>query len=203
MTALLKDPRFPQAREKLDESLQTIHETASTMQSLLDDLLDVSLIKEGKLSINKRPAKLVDLIKHAIEFHQQEGAEKQVSIAEDSEEIPDFLFDSGRISQVIGKLLSNAIKSSPAESTVVVSTRIKGEEVKVAVTDRGPGLNMGDLDTLIDLKTVITKPTGNERSLALGLAIAKKIVNLHNGRLQAKSLPEGGTTFSFTLPLAP
>ncbi|MCI5221152.1 MAG: response regulator [Candidatus Electrothrix sp. AR4] len=202
MSELLTDEDFIEVRREQDKHLLAIHDAASTMQGLINDLLDVSVIKKGSLKLRKQPASIIDLVKRSIRLQQQAAHNKNMRIVECLPDIPDFYFDPDRINQVIDNLLSNAIKFSPPGSTIQLNVKQEKNLIWVAVADQGPGLTEEDRELLFDeFQHLTAKPTGNEKSTGLGLAIAKKIIDVHDGTIQAENLPEGGTLFYFTLPL--
>ena len=88
------------------------------------------------------------------------------------------------------------------KSTVTISAETDDRNVTVAVADQGPGLAEEDLDHLfVEFKTLTAKPTGREKAVGLGLAVVKKIIEMHNGTILAGNRPEGGSIFRFTLPV--
>jgi two-component system, sensor histidine kinase and response regulator len=203
MTELLSDESFFQNTQEKNTYLRSIYEAASTMQSLISDLLDVAAIKEGQLKIKKQPGLLLDVIKQSLRLQEQPAALKKISIEEELvEDIPVFSFDPNRIRQVLDNLIDNAIKFSPPGSKIYLSVQQKGEEVRIQVLDQGPGLTIHDLSKLFtEFHILSAKPTGNERSIGLGLALVKKIIDEHHGSIQAANRSRGGSVFSFTLPL--
>ncbi len=202
MSELLTDKSFIEVRQEQGRHLRAIHDAASTMQGLINDLLDVSVIKKGSLQLRKQPASIIDLVRRSIRLQKPAAYNKEMRIIEHFQDVPAFCFDPDRINQVVDNLLSNAIKFSPPGSTIILSVEQEEKLVRVAVADQGPGLTEEDRQRLFgEFQALTAQPTGNEKSTGLGLAIAKKIVDVHDGTIQAENQPEGGTLFYFTLPV--
>ncbi len=203
MTEMLTDENFAHLHEKQDQYLETMRQTAITMQNMVNDLLDVASIRSGTLKIKKRPASIIKVIKNSIRLLEQAAHNKEIKITTKFTTDTEFLFDPERIGQLVDNLLSNAIKFSPPGSEILVSANQGEHLVQVNVADQGPGLTDKDQQHLFgEFQPLSAKPTGNEKSTGLGLTIASKIIEVHAGTIQADNLPEGGACFSFTLPLS-
>ncbi|MBB3220214.1 hybrid sensor histidine kinase/response regulator [Pseudoduganella umbonata] len=172
------------------------------LKRLVDDLLDVSRIASGKLELELRPVDLADIVRQAV---AAAATGLRVSL-----EAPDALWvagDDSRLAQVLGNLLSNAGRFGGGAATVTlaeVPTR-NGNMARLAVSDRGAGMAPDLLarvfDPFFQAPQQLARRTGG---LGLGLAIVRKIVELHGGRVTAHSAGEGqGSTFEVLLPLAP
>ncbi len=113
------------------------------------------------------------------------------------------LADPMRLRQVMDNLISNAVKYSPAGSEVRVRAAVEGDEWLVSVQDQGPGLTADDQERLFeDFARLSAKPTGGEKSTGLGLAITRRVIEAHGGRIGVNSTPGSGATFWFTLKQA-
>ncbi len=202
MSEMLTDESFAAIHANSDQYLRKIHDAASIMQGLINDLLDVSVIESGSLKVKKRVGSIVELIRRSIQLQEQAARKKEMRIVERFADVDDFLFDPDRISQVVDNLLSNAIKFSPPGSEIIVSVEPEDEVIRVAVADQGPGLTEEDHERLFgEYQSLTAQPTGNEKSTGLGLAIAKKIIEVHEGTIEADNRLNRGTRFSFRLPL--
>ena len=190
-----------EAEEK--EFLETIGRSAGNMLELVTELLDVTRIEAGQLQLNLASASLEDAVRRTVRAHGLLAAKKNVGVElQDAVELEPLALDIGKIVQVLDNLIGNAVKYSPPGSTARVSLARRGEEVVVAVTDEGPGIPADEHEKLFTFfgRTSV-KPTAGERSTGFGLAIARRIVEGHGGRLWVESAPGRGSTFSFTLPL--
>ncbi|XOF34129.1 MAG: ATP-binding protein [Candidatus Electrothrix sp. YB6] len=202
MSELLTDDEFVEVRRDQDKYLRAIHDAASNMLGVINKLLDISVIRKGTLNINKQPSSIIELIRNAVRLQQQAAHNKKLRIIEQLADIPDFDFDPDRISQVIDNLLSNAIKFSPVGSLIFLRADQEDGRIRVAVADQGPGLSKEDHERLFgEFEPLAPKAADNEKSAGIGLTIARKIIEVHNGTLQAENMPEGGALFSFTLPM--
>ena len=108
--------------------------------------------------------------------------------------------DVERIKQVVNNLIRSAVKYSLPGTTVTINTQTHSHEVHVSVIDQGQGIPKGKMDMLFkDFSRTSVRPTGNECSTGLGLAIAQRIVEAHGGKIRAESTVGVGSTFTFTL----
>jgi signal transduction histidine kinase len=182
--------------------LQTIHVTAGRMLRVVEEFLDVSLIEAGRFTIDEQPAGLGQLVRAAITLVNLSAKKRGVAIATDLDPASLALFvDGPKIEQVLTNLLSNAVEHSPAGGGVTVSSRRLATEVRVQVADAGPGVSLAQQQRLFQpfASGQARKSTG-EGSIGLGLAIARKIVEAHGGRMFVESEPGRGAVFGFTLP---
>jgi signal transduction histidine kinase len=199
---MLRDPRFVEVRENQDEYLQIMGETAERMLTLVNDLLDVSVIRSGYLKVEKKPGSITPVLVQAIRLQQHAAAGKDMRIISEFNPVSEFSFDAGRIGQVVDNLLSNAIKFSPPGSEIILAVREEKNGILVTVEDQGPGLTPEDRSHLFgEFQRLSAQPTGDEKSIGLGLTIARKIVEVHGGTIFADSPAGGGSRFGFILPL--
>ena len=120
------------------------------------------------------------------------------------DELPSVHMDPYRIDQVLDNLLSNAIKFSMPDTAITVRVNRMDDSVQVSVQDEGQGIPKEELDKVFqEFERTTVKPTAGEPSTGLGLAIVKRVVNAHNGRIWVESEVDKGSTFSFSLPVAP
>ncbi len=190
--------------EEQKEFISIIYETSGEMLSLLNDLLDISVIESGKLKLEYQEGSPADLLLARLRLNRVIARKKNINIKADLEDVPAMLFDASRIAQVIDNLLSNAIKYSPHGSNVFVSLKKKDAMVEVEVRDEGPGISEQDKANLFNtFQRLSAKPTGGETSTGLGLAIVKKIIDAHQGSIDVNSLPGAGLAFIFCLPIHP
>jgi signal transduction histidine kinase len=194
----MADDLSPEEREDV---LGDVIDQTGYMLNLLDELLDVTKIESGNLDLNREKISLADFLKQAGErFCQVAAAKDSRVILEDIPSIELYL-DPVRLRQVIDNLLSNAIKYSPPGSTVWVGATEKAQGWRVYVTDQGPGISASDRQKLfIEFARLSARPTAGEKSIGLGLAITKRIVEAHGGEIGVDSEPGQGATFWFILP---
>jgi len=198
---LLSEASGPLTEEQR-EYLAVVHSASSGMLTLVNNLLDVSVIESGKLDLEKSGGSLKSLIEERIRIHKVLAKEKNISFVEALTDNGRQYFDPSKIAQVIDNLLSNAIKFSPRDCRIYVELSRQGNVSRVSVRDEGPGIPIDDQKIVFgEFHRLKAKPTGGEKSTGLGLAIAKKIVEAHGGTLEVESQVGAGATLSFTLPI--
>jgi len=199
-TLLLEDAAQPE--ESKIHVLEIIKRAASRMERMIKDLQELSRLDAGRtLRVEPRAVELASLLREGCEaLHIQARAKEQVVGCELPESPVAVWADPDRIGQVLGNLIGNAIKFTPRGGRIALTGRREGGQVRVAVTDQGPGIPERDLEHVFE-------PYWQARRTArlgagLGLKIAKGLVEAHGGRIWAESAPGRGATFSFTLPIA-
>ncbi len=187
---------------EMGEFFQIIDEQADHMRSLISDLLDVSRIEAGTLSITPEPTVVAALVKQAIEAFLRDGARNSIEVGLPPD-LPRIGADRQRMMQVLINLLPNASKYSPDQSAIRVSASLEDVYVAISVSDDGRGISAEHLPHLLRKYSRIDDE-GLSRHIAgegLGLAICRGIVEAHGGRIRADSDGPGfGTRFTFTIP---
>jgi len=188
--------------EQQREYIQTINTASDGILSLVNDLLDISLIESGRLHLQKKSGSIEKLIRERIQIHKPLASKKGIVLEGEYAGLPDQSFDHNRIARVVDNLLGNAIKFSPHDSHIFISLSRKGRSAEVRVRDEGPGIVDEDQAIIFnEFEKLQAKPTSGEKCTGLGLAIAKKIVEAHRGILKVESRMGSGSTFIFELPL--
>ncbi|MEP0769162.1 ATP-binding protein [Trichocoleus sp. ST-U1] len=199
---LLQNRKMDQVRTTY--ALQIIERNAKLQVQLIDDLLDVSRILQGKLSLNVDPVNLATTITAALETVQLAAAAKSIQIQTILEpEVGQVLGDSGRLQQVIWNLLSNAVKFTPSGGRVEIRLKQIEAEAQITVSDTGKGILPQFLPYVFEyFRQADSATTRQFGGLGLGLAIVRQIVELHGGSVRADSAGEGqGATFTVKFPL--
>ena len=172
------------------------------MLGLIDDLLDVSQIEAGRLNLNLEMVEIDNLVKETVNRHAKMAACKGTRVLLETSVAGLVKADPARLRQVIDNLISNAVKYSPPGSRVHVGLRRTNEEWRVNVRDEGPGLTPEDRQHLFQsFARLSARPTGGEKSIGLGLAITRRMVEAHGGKIGVDSEPGQGANFWFTLPV--
>ncbi|MBI4781023.1 MAG: PAS domain S-box protein [Oscillatoriophycideae cyanobacterium NC_groundwater_1537_Pr4_S-0.65um_50_18] len=198
---LLRSKKLNEAT--VNRALETIERNAQLQTQLIEDLLDVSRILQGKLSLNVSLVDLEFIIQAAMETVQLAAEVKSIQIQTlIAPDVGQVLGDSSRLQQVIWNLLSNAVKFTPNGGRVDVRLERYDNQVQVIVSDTGKGISPEFLPYVFDyFRQADSATTRKFGGLGLGLAIVRKIVELHGGRVFVESLGEGqGATFTVTLP---
>lgn len=211
-SSLLRKGRLNAAKTAL--ALETIERNAKLQIQLIEDLLDVSRILSGKLSLNKSPINLAPIVEAALETMRLAAEAKSIQIEMTVEPVGQVLGDAARLQQVVWNLLSNAIKFTPEGGRVQVRLERASSDltdlcnptqnsVQITVTDTGAGISPEFLLHVFEyFRQADSTTTRRFGGLGLGLAIVHHLVELHGGTVQAESLGEGqGATFTVKLPL--
>lgn len=182
--------------------LRNVHHSANEMLALVKNILDSASMELGKIRIAPEPFSLAHLLNDLCETYRHSAAKKGQTI---STEIAGELFidgDGERLQQVFDNLLSNAVKYSPHGKRILVRTQLLKDCIRVEVQDEGPGLTENDKAKLFGFfQRLSALPTGGETSNGVGLAIVKKIVDLHDGCIWVESESGQGAKFIVELPL--
>jgi PAS domain S-box-containing protein len=187
-----------------NRALETIERNAKLQTQLIEDLLDVSRILQGKLNLSICPVSLVMVVEAALETVQLAAEAKSIQIQTTFDtSLGQVMGDSNRLQQVVWNLLSNAVKFTPTGGRVGIRLMEVGNQVQIKVSDTGKGISPDFLPYVFDYfrqaDGTITRTFGG---LGLGLAIVRKVVEMHGGKVQAESPGEGsGATFTVELPL--
>ena len=179
-----------------------IDEQADHMRGLISDLLDVTRIEAGTLSVAPVPTDLAALVDEAREAFLRGGARNSVEV-DLAPDLPRIGADRQRLAQVLNNLFSNASKYSPDQSAIRVSASVEDVYVAISVSDKGRGVPAERLPHLFRKYSRIDSDDLGRRigGEGLGLAICKGIVEAHGGRIRAESGGQGlGTRFTFTVP---
>ncbi|MBN3992560.1 MAG: PAS domain S-box protein [Nostoc sp. NMS2] len=199
---MLRNRKFDE--QTTNRALETIERNAKLQTQLIEDLLDVSRILQGKLNLNICPVNLVMVVEAALETVELAAQAKSIKIQTMFDvSLGQVMGDTNRLQQVVWNLLSNAVKFTPAGGRVEVRLMEAGNQIKIQVSDTGKGINRNFLPYVFDyFRQADGTTTRTFGGLGLGLAIVRKVVEMHGGKVQAESPGEGsGATFTVELPL--
>ncbi|MEH2114090.1 hybrid sensor histidine kinase/response regulator [Nostoc sp.] len=191
---------------KTSEALATIERNANLQVQLIEDLLDISRILQGKLTLNITKINLEYTILSALQTMQLAAETKLIEVNTAFEpDVGQIMGDSTRLQQVVWNLLSNAIKFTPRGGKVEVRLEKTDGYAQIIVSDTGKGINADFLPYVFDyFRQADSTSTRNFGGLGLGLAIVRNIIEMHGGIVQADSQGEGkGAIFTVSLPLLP
>ena len=190
--------------ENSARALESIERNATLQTKLIDDLLDVSRIITGKLTLDRRPIEIAHVVSDAVNTVRPAADAKNIAIETsfDAEAGP-VLGDANRLQQVVWNLLSNAVKFTPKNGRIEVALERVNSEVQVSVGDSGEGISNEFLPYVFDrFSQGDGKSTRSHSGLGLGLAIVRQLVELHGGTVKAHSDGPGrGATFKLQLPV--
>ncbi|MDX2100474.1 MAG: PAS domain S-box protein [Leptolyngbyaceae cyanobacterium bins.59] len=190
--------------DKMQQALAAIDRNARLQVQLIDDLLDISRIIRGKLTLNLTPVSLIDPILAALETVNHAASVKGIEIEINlNPSLRKIKGDAGRLQQMMWNLLSNAIKFTPEGGRVIVSLEQVDRYAQIQVSDTGRGINPEFLPYLFEMfRQQDSSTTRQFGGLGLGLAISQQLVQAHGGTIVASSPGEGqGAAFTVRFPL--
>ena len=181
--------------------LRVIMERTQFLASLVEDLLDISMLEMGRIRLQSEELDLVALVKKAAEEYVS-GEKGQPVLVDFPQDFPTLIADARRIEQVLSNLFSNAVKFSSGHGEIRISGTVKSDRVQVRVEDQGTGIGPSQLDKIFDrFYQADATPRRPYSGVGLGLFICRQLIEAHNGRIWAENRPEGGAAFIFELPL--
>jgi two-component system, chemotaxis family, CheB/CheR fusion protein len=186
-----------------DAAAEVVERQAAAMKALLDDLLDVSRLKLGRLELQRETVTLSDVVMAALETTRPllQAARHTLKV-----DLPDYAIklqaDPLRLSQVLSNLLTNAIKYTRPGGAIRLSASLEGDDAVLSVSDNGIGIEPGQIERMFDMFTQAQSVANhNYAGLGIGLALVRNIVEVHGGRIVASSAGPGkGSEFRVVLP---
>jgi signal transduction histidine kinase/CheY-like chemotaxis protein len=202
-STLLRQGTLP--AERATRALETVERNARIQARLIDDMLDLSRIEQGKLVLSVGPVEMVRVVEAAIDAVRPAADAKGVRLQPVLDSHATIVGDADRLQQIAWNLLSNAIKFTPKSGRVQVRLRRAHSYVELVVADDGQGIEPDFLPLVFDrFRQADPSFTRRAGGLGLGLAIVRSLVELHGGTVAAHSDGRGtGATFEVRLPMAP
>jgi two-component system, OmpR family, sensor histidine kinase KdpD len=182
--------------------LQDIDGEADRLHRLVDNLLDLSRAGAGRAALRTEPTALDVLIRRVVADAMPRAGERSVRVRVTTD-LPPARIDPVRIEQVLRNLVDNAIKFSPPVSRIDVTAGRDADALVVAVSDQGPGIAPEYHERIFERFFRIQPEGINAAGAGLGLAICRRFVELHDGRIEVDSTPGRGSTFRVNLPIDP
>ena len=201
-TELILDSIYGDVPEKIQEVLERLEKNGRHLLNLINDVLDLSKIEAGQLTLSLNEYSMVDVIQTVCTSVEALAAEKDLDLkVEVSKDLSIGKGDEQRIAQVILNLVGNAIKFTD-EGEVKIEVTVSNETFLVSVHDTGPGVTEADQQKIFDeFQQADGSSTRKKGGTGLGLSISKKIIDMHGGRIWVESTRGKGSTFRFTLPI--
>jgi two-component system, NtrC family, sensor kinase len=201
---VLRKQLFGEINEKQADYVDDILGSARDLLSLIDDVLDLSKVEAGQIELQVAPFSLPAALERGVVMVREGAANGGVRISLSSEPGVDTVIgDERRVRQVVFNLLSNAVKFTPAGGTVNIAAAQRDGEVRVLVSDTGPGIGPEDQERIFEEFQQAAAGKDQGEGTGLGLALSKRLVELHGGRIWVDSELGKGSTFVFTLPAQP
>ncbi|MHB2166207.1 hybrid sensor histidine kinase/response regulator [Alsobacter sp. R-9] len=196
--------RLPDVAEMTRGQLERIRESARRLTGMVDALIKDAMVDASELPMRLESTDAVALVREAVDANRPLAERKGQDIQFVAPPRLDVVCDHERMREAVDNLVSNAVKYSPRDGHIAVTVSRLGDEVVIAVQDSGPGLQPEDYPRLFGrFQRLSARPTGGENSTGLGLFITKRIVDLHEGRLDVRSLGAGmGSVFTIAIRAA-
>ena len=198
---VLRERMFGEINEKQREYLEDILSSGNHLLSLINDVLDLSKVEAGQIELEINRFSLREALERGLVMVRERATKDGVQLVLELDPAAELVEgDERRIRQVIFNLLSNAVKFTPPGGRVELkSARLDGE-VRVSVIDTGPGIATEDQERIFEEFQQTEAGAGQREGTGLGLALSKRLVELHGGRIWVDSEPGEGSAFVFTLP---
>ena len=182
-----------------DELLATADESLDKLTRLVENLLDMSRLQAGAMSVFPRPADLGEVVARSLDDLGPGGKAVMVEIPA---ELPEVLADPGILERVIANLAANALRYSPSGSPPLLTASSLGDRVEVRIVDRGPGIP-ADQTSRMFVPFQRMGDTDNTTGIGLGLALSRGLTEAMDGTLEPEDTPGGGLTMTLSLPAVP
>jgi signal transduction histidine kinase/putative methionine-R-sulfoxide reductase with GAF domain len=181
-----------------------IHSSGQHLLAVINDILDLSKVEAGKLTLTLQPVDVGEVVQDSLTLVEGEATARGLRLASAVPAgLPPALADPVRLKQILSNLLSNAVKFTPEAGVVTVGARADEAGLAVWVQDTGVGIAPEDQERIFrEFEQADNSPGREHQGAGLGLAMARKLVELHSGRICVESAPGQGSTFTFTLPAA-
>ncbi len=189
----------PRERRRGWKELDRVQKLNAQMARMIDDLLDVSSIDAGRLSLKLSEWPTTDLLAETADTLSASATARGIAFHVEAPGVTGNVYcDANRVLQIFGNIVGNSVKFTPEGGSITMSASGAGEEVQFAVRDTGPGIASGQLNRLFE--RYWQAEAGAQKGRGLGLFIAKQLVEAQGGRIWAESRLGAGTTILFTLP---
>ncbi|MCA1723531.1 MAG: response regulator [Thermomicrobia bacterium] len=200
---LLQEQFYGPLNTEQDEYLTNIRTAGEHLLGLINDILDLSKIEAGRMELDLEELDLPHILASSVTIVKEKAHTNGVHLSVDAGDTGAIIADARKLKQIIFNLLSNAVKFTPAGGTVTLTARTDGEMVAIAVADTGAGISTEDQQKLFrEFTQVDGSLSRRHEGTGLGLALTKRLVELHGGTISVQSAPGEGSTFTVHLPLA-
>jgi signal transduction histidine kinase/sugar lactone lactonase YvrE len=187
--------------EKGAEVLPIIHRAATTMQGVIQDLLDAQLVERADGNLRVEDIDFVQMTRSVVDMNAVASRRKGITLTFLPQGVYRAAADRRGMQRVLDNLISNAVKYSPGGSEVTIRLEHTGHSLRISVSDEGPGLTEEDKSKVFGkLQRLSARPTGGETSTGLGLYIASSVVEMHGGTIGVDSVPGQGAEFWLEIP---
>ena len=201
---VLGERMFGELNDKQAEYVRDIHDSGKHLLSLINDILDLSKVEAGRMELDVTTFDLPDAIRNSLTLIAERAQRHGIEVKSDIDPaVGELSGDERKFKQILLNLLSNAVKFTPEGGSVTVTAQRLDEAIEISVADTGIGIAAADHEAVFEeFRQVGNDYTKKSQGTGLGLALTRKFVELHGGRIWVKSEPGKGATFTFTLPVA-
>ena len=199
---VLLDPSLKVTEEERSQFLTDVLSSGKHLLGLINEILDLAKIEAGKMELQIEPALMSDILESVQNTMRPLAVKKDIDLQVESGELPEpFPMDGARVKQVLLNLVGNAVKFTPEGGRVWVRADFEDGVVRVEVGDTGPGIAAEDHERIFLEFQQAGSEAGKPQGTGLGLALARKFVEMHKGKLWVESEVGKGSRFFFTLPV--
>jgi signal transduction histidine kinase len=189
-------------QETLIPDLQKVNAAGKHLLGLINDILDLSKIEAGRMELEAADFDLPSAIDDALILVRERASRRGIALGHSVDDrLGQIRGDERKVKQVLLNLLSNALKFTPAGGRIEVRARVQDDVAEIAVTDTGVGIAPEDQEAVFEEFRQVGAADNKVEGTGLGLALSRKFIELHGGRIWVKSQVGQGSTFTFTLPV--
>ena len=201
---VLLDRMFGELNDRQDEYIRDIHNSGRHLLELLNEILDLSKVEAGQMVLEPTTFRVADALEYAASLVRERAARHGITLTVDvGPDVDTVHVDELRFKQVVLNLASNAVKFTPDGGAVDIRAERTADELVVTVTDTGVGIPLEDRERIFESFQQGGRGVAREEGTGLGLTLSRRIVELFDGRLWLESQVDVGSTFGFSLPVAP
>src|SRR5262247_2605207 len=199
---VLSEGMFGEINEKQTEYLKDILESGQHLLSLINDILDLSKIEAGRMELEATDFDLPSAIENALILVRERAGRRRIMLGRSVDErLGTIRADERKVKQVLLNLLSNALKFTPEGGRIDVRAGLQDGSAEISVTDTGVGIAPEDQEAVFEEFRQVGTAAKKVEGTGLGLALSRKFIELHGGKIWVKSAVGAGSTFTFTLPV--
>jgi signal transduction histidine kinase len=200
---VLLERMFGELNEKQDDYLKDIHSSGKHLLTLINDILDLSKVEAGRMELEPSTFDLPSAISNAMTLVRERAHRHGIKLVLGADpNLGEIVADERKLKQILVNLLSNAVKFTPDGGRIDINAHRDADNVVIAVRDTGIGIAREDQDAVFEeFRQVGRNYTNKQEGTGLGLALTRKFVELHGGKIWLDSEPAKGSTFTFTIPI--
>jgi signal transduction histidine kinase len=195
---------FGELNAKQSEYVRDIMDSGRHLLSLINDILDLSKVEAGRMELELSEFDLRNVIDGSLALLRERASRKEIKLSRNVDDTVGIVrADERKVKQVLLNLLSNALKFTPEGGRIAVRAAVRDGMAEVAVSDTGVGIAKAEQDAVFEEFRQVGAAAKRVEGTGLGLALARKFIELHGGRIGVASELGAGSTFTFTFPVAP